>query len=350
MRQTTTRKPAFLAVACTLMLGTGAWAQSGPDVFAVVNDEEITRDEVLAATTGELAALDAVQPRPDSYERDRLEILWAGLDSLVEDRLIALEAASLDVTEEQLLFIEVDSNIMTPNDAEVEAFYEANRDQIPLAREDALPQVREYLINQSRAGLRRPMIQRYRQKYGVTTYLDPLRTDVVTEGHPSRGPEDAPVTIVEFGDFQCPFCGSLHPILERVREIYPDTVRIVFRNFPLRNIHPLAQQAAEAAMCARDQGRFWNYHDTLFENQRALEVDDLKGYAAALDLDTATFNLCLDSGRKYDFVQHDLDEGRESGVSGTPTLFINGRFMSGPQPREIQDVIEDELDRAGIER
>lgn len=325
-------------------------AQSGLDVLAVVDGENITREAVMEAAAPDLTELDATRPRPDTYDRDRLEILWNALDSIVEERLIELEAESLDVTVEQLMDIEIDSNIATPTEQEVEAFYEQNRDQIPLPREEALPQLREYMINQSRQSYRRPMIQRYKQKYGVETYLDPLRTMVATEGHPSRGPEDAPVTIVEFGDFECPFCGNLHPIMNRVREIYPDTVRIVFRNFPLRNSHPRAQQAAEAAMCARDQGLFWEYHDSLFENQQRLEVSDLKQRAADLGMDTSTFNACLDSGRKYDFVEQDLEEGRAAGVNSTPTLFINGRYLPGPQPREIQSVIEDELDRARVER
>jgi protein-disulfide isomerase len=327
-----------------------ATAQSEPEVLAVVNGEDVSRSEVFEAAGEDLGQLAETQPRPDTYGRNRLEILWTALDSIVEQRLIALEAASLNVSIEQLLYIEIDSNLYTPSDAEVEAFYEQNLDQIPLPRDEALPQVREYLLDQSRQSYRRPMIQRYKQKYEVTTYLDPLRTEVTTAGHPSRGPEDAPVTIVEFGDFQCPFCGNLHPAMERVRAIYPDTVRIVFRNFPLRSVHPRAQQAAEAAMCAGDQGRFWEYHDSLFEDQAMLAIGALNRRAIQMGLDTEAFDSCLDSGSKADAVQADVDEGRAAGVTGTPTLFINGRYMSGPQPREIQAIIEDELDRAGIER
>lgn len=337
-----------LALFGLLTLSVAARAQSEPDVLAIVNGEEIGRAVVFEAASDDLAELNAVRPRPDTYEADRLQILWNALDSIVEERLIELEAASFDVTVEEMLYIEVDSNVMTPNDAEVERFYEENIDQIPLPREEALAEVRQYLIDQSRAQFRRPMILRYEQKYGVTKYLDPIRTDVATTGFPSRGAADAPVTIVEFGDFECPFCGNLFPTMERVLEIYSEEVRIVFRHFPLRSVHPRAQQAAEAAMCADDQGRFWEYHDSLFGNQRALEVPDLKRRAVELGLDTITFNTCLDSGRKFDFVERGLEQARSLGVSGTPTLFINGRFMSGPQPRQIQTVIEDELTRAGL--
>ena len=346
--ETTMRSQLVRNLFVLFALSTSASAQAEPEVLAVVAGDDITRAEVFQAAADDLRDLDQTEPRPEDYDRDRLEILWNALDTIVEEKLIELEAASFGVTVEEMLHIEVDSNIVTPTDREVEAFYEANIDQIPLLREEALPQVRQYMIEQSKAQFRRPMIQRYEQKFGVTKYLDPLRTDVATAGFPSRGPEDAPVTIVEFGDFQCPFCGNLFPTMERVREIYPDEVRIVYRHYPLRNIHPRAQQAAEAAICAQDQGHFWEYHDSLFGNQRALEVPDLKQRAADLGLDTVTFNTCLDSGRKYDFVQVDVDAGSAAGVNSTPTLFINGRLMSGPAPRQIQTVIEDELTRAGL--
>ena len=342
-----------LSAAAGLALLVVSWpaaAQSEPEILAVVNGENVNRTEVFDAAADALDRLASTAPRPDTYDRDRLEILWNALDSIVEERLIALEAASLNMSTGELLDIEIESNVYPPTDAEVDAFYRQNQDQIPLPLEEARPQVREFMIDQSRRNFRNTMIRRYKEKYAVRTFLDPLRTDVATAGHPSRGPDDAPVTILEFGDFQCPFCGALHPTLGRVREVYADTVRIVFRNFPLRNIHPQAQKAAEAALCADDQGRFWDYHDSLFENQSMLEVDSLKSRARDMGLNTAAFDTCLDLGAKADAVQRDVDAGRAAGATGTPTLFINGRFMSGPSPREIQNVIEDELDRAGVER
>ncbi len=342
-----TSTAAMLAI---LLVSWPAASQSEPDVLAMVDGVDVTRTEVFERAAGALDELASASPRPDTYDRDRLEILWNALDAIVDERMIALEAASLNVSTDELLYIEIESNVYPPSDAEVDAFYRANQDQIPLPLEEARPQVREFMIDQSRRNFRNSMIRRYEEKYAVRTFLDPLRTEVATAGYPSRGPADAPVTILEFGDFQCPFCGSLHPTLERVRQIYPDTVRIVFRNFPLRNIHPQAQKAAEAALCAGDQGRFWDYHDSLFENQSMLDVDALKARARDMDLNAAAFDTCLDLGAKAAAVQRDVDDGRAAGATGTPTLFINGRFMSGPSPRAIQNVIEDELDRAGVER
>jgi protein-disulfide isomerase len=154
------------------------------------------------------------------------------------------------------------------------------------------------------------------------------------------------VTIVEFSDFECPYCGGLFPTLKQVEKNYPQQVRIVYRQFPLNNLHPHAQKAAEASLCANDQQKFWEFHDSMFSNQRELSVPDLKQRAADLKLDTAMFNQCLDSGRHAAAIQLDIDEGARNGVSGTPALFINGRLLSGNQPYgEIKEVIDDELQR-----
>jgi protein-disulfide isomerase len=181
---------------------------------------------------------------------------------------------------------------------------------------------------------------------GFQSSQEPLRTEIATAGHPTRGPGTAQITIVEFSDFECPFCGRLFPTLKAVEKIYVGRVRIVYRQFPLRKLHPRAQKAAEASLCAGEQGRFWEMHDSLFSDQEHLTIDALKARAAALKLDTATFNACLDSGKEMAAVDQDIADGARAGVTGTPTLFINGRKMVGNQPyAAIQAVIEDELER-----
>ncbi len=163
---------------------------------------------------------------------------------------------------------------------------------------------------------------------------------------PSRGPADATVTIVEFGDFECPHCGGLFPTLETIRKNYSAHVRIVFRQFPFARIHPHSMKAAEASLCADDQNRFWEYHDSLFGNQEDLALDALRRRAGELGLDTATFNSCLDSGRKAATVNDDMDAGEEAGVFTTPTMIINGRVLEGNQPyAAIARVITSELNR-----
>ena len=172
------------------------------------------------------------------------------------------------------------------------------------------------------------------------------RVEVPTEGHPFRGPADAPVTIVEFGDFQCPYCGGLFPTLKAVEEMYPDQVRLVFRQLPLTNVHEHAQKAAEASLCAHDQGRFWEFHDSLFLNQQELGVEDLRGRAADLGLDVDRFNACLDSDVQAPRVRGDVQAAIDAGVRSTPTMFINGRILEGAYPlAAIAEIIDDELGR-----
>jgi protein-disulfide isomerase len=156
--------------------------------------------------------------------------------------------------------------------------------------------------------------------------------DVATEGRPQLGADDAPITIVEFTDYECPFCGRY------IRETYPallaeygDRMKYVVRNFPLSSIHPNARKAAEAAECAFDQGQFWEYHDVLFQNQEALDVPSLKTYADELGLDVESFSTCLDSGAKREVVAADHRDALAHGVNGTPTFFVNGRMLVGAQ-------------------
>jgi protein-disulfide isomerase len=166
------------------------------------------------------------------------------------------------------------------------------------------------------------------------------------EGDPILGSPDAPVTIIEFSEFQCPFCGRYaNETFPKIKEDYADTgkVKIVFKNFPLPS-HDKAQKAAEAGECALEQGKFWEYKEKLFQNQQALSVDDLKKHAQDLGLNIEQFNSCLDSGKFAAEVGDDLKEGQAAGVSGTPTFLINGEKLLGAQPfSEFQRIIEDKL-------
>lgn len=174
--------------------------------------------------------------------------------------------------------------------------------------------------------------------------------EVSEDDDPVKGSEDAPVVIIEFSDFQCPFCKRFYSqTLSQIEEEYVQTgkARLVYRDFPLSQIHPNAQKAAEAAECADDQGKFWEYHDTLFEDQNgwsSVGESKFKEYASDLGLDTQKFNSCLDSGKYRDEVQNDLRDGQNNGVSGTPSFFINGKKVVGAQPfSTFQQAIESEL-------
>lgn len=171
---------------------------------------------------------------------------------------------------------------------------------------------------------------------------------VSADDDPSKGSKNAPVTIVEFSDFQCPFCARFYTqILPLMEENYINTgkVKLVYRDFPL-GFHTNAQKSAEAAECADEQGRFWEYHNKIFENQNKLDTINLKQYAKDLGLDSKKFDSCLDSGKMASEVQKDFSDGSSYGVSGTPTFFINGIEVVGAQPYTVfQQIIEQELSK-----
>lgn len=170
--------------------------------------------------------------------------------------------------------------------------------------------------------------------------------EIAVSDSEGMGDPDAPVVVVEYSDFQCPYCyRSYTELLPQLKENYIDEglVYFVYRHYPLSSIHPYAQNDGEATECARDQGAFWEMHDAIFDGQ-AFTDDDLKGYAADLGLDTNEFDECLDSDKYEEKVKNDLAEGIAAGVSATPTFFINGEKVVGAQPYEtISSVIESYL-------
>ena len=151
----------------------------------------------------------------------------------------------------------------------------------------------------------------------------------VSEHDHMRGPMDAPVTLVEYGDYQCPYCGKAHPIIEEIRRRMGDDLLFVFRNFPLTQIHPNAEHAAEAAEAAGAQDHFWEMHDLLYERQFALDDENLLEYAAELELDVPRLVAELEQGTYRDRVRDDFRGGVRSGVNGTPTFYINGLRHDG---------------------
>ena len=159
-----------------------------------------------------------------------------------------------------------------------------------------------------------------------------------------KGSASAPIELIEFADFECPYCLAASPTVTQVLNTYGDRIRMVFRIYPLQN-HPNARPAAEAAQCANEQGKFWAYHDRLFGNPGHLLVPELKQTAVDLGLDAAKFNACVDARKYKSVVEADQQAGNDAGVTGTPAFFINGRMMTGAQPFEaFKRVIDDELE------
>ncbi|MBM4426043.1 MAG: DsbA family protein [Chloroflexi bacterium] len=177
-----------------------------------------------------------------------------------------------------------------------------------------------------------------------TEEQQPIRYDIPTEGFPSFGPDDAPITIVEFSDFQCPFCRRFHEqTYQALLDAYPGQIRFVYRNLPLTSIHPDAMPAAVASLCANDQNVYWDFHEKLFSSD-AFGRDVYVQYATDLGIDVEEFTACLDSGKHDDFIDQDMQYAFSIGVQSTPTFFINGLALVGAQPLpNFQQLIDQEL-------
>lgn len=347
--------PALLTIAILAVMGclaspvlAQAEAPAGdelPAVVGTIDGRALEREELLEEASSSLEQVDAQRSKclvdADRQEHQALE---SALERLVRRRLFELEAERQGLSQDQVQD-QLRAQAPEVSDEEVDAFYQENQARIQQPKEQIAGQIRTYLQQQRLQQAENEFFDQLKERYEVDYVLEPLRFEVADEGHPARGPATAPITIVEFSDFECPYCKRVLPTLEEVRETYGDQVRIVYRHYPLSS-HPNAQKAAEASLCARDQGKFWEMHDLLFAEQGQLSVDDLKEKAARLGLDGELFDECLDSSRYFEAVQADLRAGSAAGVDGTPSLFVNGRFISGAVPfQTVAEVVNDELRR-----
>jgi len=285
---------------------------------------------------------------PQSRRQYR-QILEAVVEEAIAHKVFELEAAKRGISVDELLRTEVEAKTGAVTTEQVEAFFAENQARINQPLDQIRPQIEQYLGQQRQQALRNELLASLKSSYGARVLLAVERMEVAEAGSPAKGPAEAPITIVEFSDFECPFCSRVLPAIEQALETYGDQVRLVFRQFPL-NIHPHAQKAAEASLCAADQGKFWEMHDALFANQRELGVDQLKATAVRLGIDAGVFDACLDGGQHAGRIAADMADGQAAGVTGTPAMFINGRFLNGAVPFEaLAKVIDDELQRKGIE-
>lgn len=276
------------------------------------------------------------------FERTRQAVLEEELGKLVDERVLALEAAARRSTPAKLLD---DLKAPAVTDQDIHTFFDANRARISQPFESVRDRIKDYLQDQSRTRTRRSYLDSLRVRYHARMEFDPLREAVPVDG-PRRGPADAPITLVEFSDFQCPYCGRYEPVIRQVMQKYPGRIQLIFHHLPLVAIHPNAEKAAEAAVCAQDQGKFWEMHDLMFAEQASLDVKALKDRARRIDLDTNRFDQCLDGGKAADAVARDVAEAEKLGLSGTPASFVNGRYVDGAvSVDDLGALIEDELQR-----
>jgi protein-disulfide isomerase len=252
----------------------------------------------------------------------------AALDELIATRLLDAEAARRHLTSDELFKAEVEDKIVQPDTAEIDPVYEGVADRYPgLTKAQALDQIADGMRHQRLLARRNEFIKQLRTAAGVRVNLEPPRVTVKADG-PSRGAANAAVTIVEFSDFECPYCAHAVETLQQVEKAYGDKVRIVFRDYPLFS-HRTAKRAAEAAHCAEEQGKFWEMHDRLFAKGGPVTDADLYRMAGQAQLDHDKFDACLVSGKYKDAWKASQDEGVRVGVTSTPSFFINGRLIVG---------------------
>ncbi|MSO20899.1 MAG: thioredoxin [Acidobacteria bacterium] len=306
--------------------------------IALVDGKPILESELVQQT----------RPQMQQLRNQEYDVKRQALDGMVNQKLVEAEAARQNMGVAELIARDVDSKVRETTEEEINAYYAGQKDRIGRPIEEVKDQIAAGLKQNRGQQARQDYIAVLRKKLPVEIFLEPIRLNVQPDLTRLRGPVDAPITIVEFSDFQCPYCLKAYPTVRAVLGKYADKVRFSYRDFPLRNIHGQAQEAAEAARCAGDQNKYWQFHDVLFESPSDLTREKLLEAATKLSLDTASLELCIESGKYRNEVEKDYQEGLRAGISGTPAFYINGIFLNGSQPASaFEQVIESELARLG---
>jgi protein-disulfide isomerase len=333
------KRTVFFATVGTLLACSWAPAQSGSDVAARIGNRAVTVKELddRWRATDAAEQIETVQKLYDGRRN--------ALEQIVADMLLAEAAKARGLSPDAYAQAEISKRMKPVTDAEVAEFFQSNINQMQgRSLEVMAPAINRYLTEQQETTARTALVNELRKTGpAVRVTMEAPRFEVaLSDGDPSIGSAKAPVTIIEFSDFQCPFCLRVAPTLKKIRATYGDKVRLVWKDFPLTQIHPQAFKAGEAGRCAAEQGKFWEYHDQLFGNQQALQPDDLKKYAANVGVDAGKFNACLDTSKHAERVRDDVAQGTTLGVNSTPTVFVNGRRVSGAQPYEVFTALIDE--------
>jgi len=302
---------------------------------------------VAATINGEAISMAEVDRRVlEQYARGQMyDLRRRVLDQVLADRLLEHEAKARGMTRDQLLKLEVDSKVPPPSEEEVQYRFvssglEAKGGTLLEFRPRIEKAIHEGALNARRGAFMEELSKKAQVKVLLT---EPRVALSFPADAPALGPEKAPVTLVEFLDYQCTYCQRAEGVVEQVLAQYQGKVRFVHRDFPLDGIHPQAMKAARAARCAGEQGKFWEFHKSLLA-QPGHEDADLKGRAATLKLDADRFSTCLASDKHDADIASALEQGRQAGVNATPTFFINGRRLEGARDLgEFKKVIDEEL-------
>ncbi|UWZ81929.1 DsbA family protein [Occallatibacter riparius] len=300
-----------LASACGVLFAQESVQQPAANISGTV----LTLGELEATQSGKL-----LQARYQHYLSER-----KALEDAIDERLLKTEAEKKNVSLDTLMDTVVYKGIQDPTEDQLKVYYEGleTQDTYENVRSAVLQHIRELRRSRARAAY----VAELRKNAQISILLMPPTAAVNTEGAFTLGKSNAPVTLIEFADYQCPYCQTANPQIQRLKREFGESLTVIFKDFPLP-MHASAQKAAEASRCAGQQGKFWEYHDTLFST-RLLSPDDLRDHARVLKLDTDRFDKCLANGDEAGAVKKDFQQANALGLSGTPSFFINGHFFSG---------------------
>ena len=316
-------------------------ARPGDDtIVAILDGREITQAELHRHMQEQF--LDELLRQPESELYNMRE---RAIQDLVQRHVIDTAAAERGLTAEGL-FDEVTGDVPEASLDDVTAWFTANEARLGGARmEDVAPRIQEMLTSEARSRAWSEFVKPRFDALAWSIEIDPPRKELAAT-RLVRGDPEAPITLTAFSDYQCPYCIRSEPVLAEVLQRYPGQVRLVHRHFPLDSIHPFARPASEAAMCADEQGRFWDFHDAIFARNGRLDGDSFTEIGEELALDLDALDTCIDERRYAGFVAEDFAAGEAAGVSGTPAFFVNGIALRGAQDADaISAVIDTELTR-----
>jgi protein-disulfide isomerase len=301
-------------------------------VVAVVGEDRVTLGDIE----------DSIRPLNFKAQERIYGLRKKRLEVKINDILLEQEANRRSTTVAALLESEVSSRVKKVTEERLRAFYELNKAKLKGEYEQLKAPLTEYLQSRDKNVAAEAFAVELRGRATIHLFLaepEPSTYAVATDDQPVKGSLSAPVTIVEFTDYQCPACASMQPIMERLLKEFGDKVKLVVRDFPLRQ-HAYAVKAAEAAEAAREQGKYWEYGALLYGNQAALSIEDLKKYASQLGLDRQKFDQALDSGKFANQVRRDMQDGLEAGVNSTPAFYINGKQVPANTYEALKQALE----------
>ena len=325
----------FGSAAALLMAGGLTTYAGNPDisdaVLAKIGTHKITEAEVDEKYRDELNNINA----------QLYLVREHAIQAIAADQLVRQGAEKEHLSLQDYLAKEIDAKVTEPPESVIRAQYDAMKAQLPRPYESEKEAISVLLKSQQKQALYQQLLGKLTVEIGIKDHLASPWFDIPAGNHYAIGPKNAPVTIVEFGDFECPFTRKAEVTLKQIRVKYGSKVRLVYFDFTQYE-HPHAFQSAMAARCAGDQGKFWPYHDALFADQSKLAPADLKLTAARLKLDMTKFNACFDEGKYGVELARDLGQGKNLRIEGTPTFYINGRILFGARPDADFDALIDQ--------